>query len=73
MAQGLRVSAALVEDLGLAPSTNMAVHNHPQLQFQKMFPVVTSASPCMQSAQTHLQAKHSQNKMITSNKVKKKS
>jgi len=31
----LLVLVALAEDLGLIPSTHMAAHSHPQIQFQR--------------------------------------
>ena len=49
MGQQLRALAALVEGLGLAPSTFMVAHNRLQLQFQ-------GHQACMWYA--YIQAKH---------------
>lgn len=35
IAQGLQIPIALMEDLGLVPSTHLVAHNHMSLQFQR--------------------------------------
>lgn len=55
VAQPLGVLAALVEDLGLVPSTRMAAHNHLELQFQEILDALFWPP---WAPHTHIQEKH---------------